>query len=233
MMHDLSDDLLNSYDYRNDETLTSHLSSYDQNALKQMMGFGRGVNAFGLRFAAHQNRVAKDGAALLLALGYSKIAAHNFRAAMLYHDIGKMHDCYEPQMWTLPTRPTPDQKALQRKHAALGAQMWEEFAAGKKELSAHPHFAVRYAVTKYHHERIDGAGPQRVDAATLPVFVQVSCIVDAYDGDRILRPHQKSRRTPAEALHRMKGIGKENKKYDGAFAPDLLKIFTELKLKDH
>jgi HD-GYP domain-containing protein (c-di-GMP phosphodiesterase class II) len=232
-MNSLDKNILDQYDYARDPVLQEHLAPYDRACLHDMMAYGRGINRFGLRFVAHQNRVAKDGANLLRALGYSDKAAHNFRAAMLFHDIGKMNAVYDPQIWTLPDRPTAEQKALQKKHAALGADMWADHASTIAELNAHPHFAVRYAVTKYHHERVDGTGPEKLNAEDLPVFVQVSCIVDAYDGDRIKRPHQPKRRTPSEALKRMAGIDdtqtKSEQKYIGAFDPDLLKRYTEMK----
>lgn len=226
-----SDDLLNRYDYATDPLLRSLLHEADRATLSHMLSYGTDINRFGLQMSAHQNRVAKDGANFLRALGFSDRAAANFRAAMLFHDIGKTHPLYDPGIWSLTDRPTPEQKALQKKHARLGADMLTDFAMLNNEFSDHPHYAVRHAVTLYHHERVDAAGPEGLDVSKLPVFVQVSCIIDAYDGDRIYRPHQQSRRTPREALARLSGADGSDK-YKGAFAPDLLEKYVKMKEKE-
>jgi hypothetical protein len=56
--------------------------------------------------------------------------------------------------------------------------------------------------------------------------VQVSCIVDAYDGDRIWRPHQARQRTPEETLARM---ADPEGKYAGAFTAELVKAYAAMK----
>ena len=203
----------------------------DREDIREMLLFGTPFNRFGFQMIAHQNRVARDGAAFLRFLGYSERAAKNFRAAMLFHDIGKMDNSYDYGIWTLRDRPTPEQKDLQRRHARLGAESWEAFASDKPDLLAHPHYAVRYGLTRYHHERFDSKGPDGLDASSLPVFIQVSCIIDAYDGDRIQRGHQKAQRTPAEALKRLAGIGDPKQKYAGAFDKKLLSQYTRMKQK--
>lgn len=182
-----------------------------------------------MQFTAHQNRVSKDGEGFLLYLGYSAQAASNFRAAMLFHDIGKTYRLYEPKFWTLEDRPTKEQKSLQRRHARFGAQMWANYANDYEDLANHPHFIVRHAVTLYHHEREDTNGPEATNVTELPIFVQASCIVDAYDGDMIYRPHQSHKRTPREALERLQGVNDPKKKYTGAFDQELLEKYVTYK----
>lgn len=220
--------VLDDYSYSGDPALMA-LRERDRCDLRRMMAYGRGINSFGLRLVAHQNRVARDGAALLRYLGYSEQAAFNFRAAMLFHDIGKINEIYKAAIWTLKNRPTAVQKAQQKRHARLGAEM---FAQSCPELQEHPHFRLRHDLTLYHHERLDGKGPEGIDASTLPVHVQVSCIVDAYDGDRIWRPHQQKRRTPQEALRRMACMDGMDK-YLGAFNKDLLQSYIRMKERQH
>src|SRR6185295_7232712 len=226
----LSDELLNRYDYAADPVLKAALHAWDRMYIGAMMSYGRDVSGFGRQMMAHQNRVARDGAQFLRHLGFSERAARNFRAAMLFHDIGKTHNTYHPSIWSLEDRPTPEQKAQQRKHARLGADMFRSLAEKNQKLLFHPHFQVRHAVTLYHHERVDGGGPEKLDVSDLPVFVQVSCIIDAYDGDRIQRPHQAKRRTNREALDRL--LGKHDTKYKGAFDKKLLKKYVEMKEKE-
>lgn len=225
----LTDSMLETYNYADDPVLRQDLHDKDHADKAAIEQYGKGINAFGTQLTAHQKRVAEDGAAFLQFLGYSKTASQNFKYAMLYHDIGKTDARYDPAIWSLKDRPTPDQKAQQRKHAALGADMLERSASDA--LAEHPHYAVRYAVTRYHHERADCAGPEKIDVLSLPVFVQVACIVDAYDGDRIKRPHQEKRRTNTEALRRMAGIDDPKQKYNGAFDKKLLDKYIEMKEK--
>ena len=230
-MFELNDKLLDAYDYADDPLLKKILHAWDRVHIGAMMSYSP-VTGFGKQMMAHQNRTAHDGANFLRFLGFSERAAKNFRAAMLFHDIGKTHSTYNPAIWTLDDRPTPEEKELQKRHARLGADMFETFARKTPEFLKHPHFKVRHGVTLYHHERIDGEGPEGTIASGLPTFVQVSCIIDAYDGDRIKRPHQMHRRTPQEALLRLAGINDPKAKYSGAFSGRLLGRYIEFKEKE-
>jgi response regulator RpfG family c-di-GMP phosphodiesterase len=225
----LNDELLDRYDYRDDPVLKAALHAWDKMYIGAMMSYGHGITGFGLQMMAHQNRVAKDGANFLQHLGFSESAARNFRAAMLFHDIGKTHGTYNPSIWSLDDRPSPEEKEFKRRHARLGADMFRSLAEKNQKLLFHPHFQVRHAVTLYHHERADEGGPERLNVKKLPVFVQVSCIIDAYDGDRIQRPHQAKRRTKEEALLRLTGKDDPKKKYAGAFDKKLLKEYVAMK----
>lgn len=225
----LSDISLDEYDYADDPLLKDILHEEDRKTIARTRRYGRHLNDFGLQMVTHQNRVAKDGAAFLKYLGYSTRAARNFRAAMLFHDIGKMHSSYNPSIWSLEDRPTPEQKTRQKLHARFGAEMLDVFSDRNHSFRNHPHYTVRRAVTLLHHERVDGTGPEELNAATLPVFVQVSCIVDSYDGDMIYRPHQERRRTPREVLRRLAGIDDQKQKYEGAFDQGLLRQYIEMK----
>ena len=223
-MHNLTDELLDSYCYANDPLIQQTLYALDIETIRAMSAYDADGNKFGKQMTAHQNRVAKNGATFLAFLGFSPRATGNFRAAMMFHDIGKTHESYDPAIWLLEDRPSPEQKAQQKRHARLGADMWAQ-TAETLDLQDHPHAAVRHAVTCYHHERIDSKGVEGLNAAALPVFVQVSCIVDAFDGDRIHRPHQPRQRTPEEALTRMLGHNGQGK-YQGAFDDALMREFS-------
>lgn len=231
-MYNYSDSLLDQYDYADDPVLRKHLHAWDCVHIGAMMGYAASIGRFGPQMMAHQNRVSKDGARFLKFLGFSDRAARNFRAAMLFHDLGKTHNSFNPSTWLLDERPTEEEKKLRLQHARLGANMWESFCKKNPELIAHPHFKVRYAVTLCHHERTDGTGPERMMAASLSTFAQISCIIDAYDGDRIRRPHQPRRRTPREALRRLAGIDDPARKYAGAFSASLLGKYIQMKERD-
>ena len=225
----ISDTLLDQYDYATDPVLLKYLHAWDRVYIGALMGYGSGIGSFGKQMMAHQNRVSHDGARFLTYLGYSDRAAKNFRAAMLFHDMGKAHPTYNPMIWMLFDRPTPEEKALQKKHTKLGAGMLQSLIDRSPELRNHPHMQVRHALTLYHHERIDGTGPEQFMADRLPVFAQISCIVDSYDGDMIPRPHQTHQRTPRETLRRMLGLDDPRKKYVGAFNNKLLQQYVKMK----
>lgn len=229
----ISDTILDQYDYRTDPVLVKHLHAWDRVYIGAMMSYASGIAAgsggFGMQMMAHQNRVAHDGANFLLSLGFTPKAAYNFRAAMLFHDIGKTHPTYNPMIWMLYERPSTEEKNLQKRHACLGADMVNSLVERKPELRNHPHIQVRHALTLYHHERIDASGPENFMADRLPTFVQVACIVDTYDGDLIARPHQDHRRTPREVLRRMLCLDDPARKYAGAFSGKLLQRYVKMK----
>lgn len=225
MLYQINDKILDEYEYATDQELKEKLHAWDRVYLDAMLSYASQSTGFGMQMTAHQNRVSKLGAKFLVDLGFTKRSARNFRAAMLFHDIGKTHSSYNPSIWSLWDRPTKEEKALQKKHAKLGAQMFEIFAK-EHGLKEHPHYKIRYAVTLYHHERTDSTGPEGVNAAVLPRFAQVSCLVDTFDGDMIKRPHQPKQRTPKDALRRMLSLDGESK-YFTTFDIGLLRKFSD------
>lgn len=224
-----SHNILDQYEYASDPLLQKHLHAWDRMYIGAIMSYAHGFSNFGRQMMAHQNRVSRDGARFLRFLGYSDRAARNFRAAMLFHDLGKTHSAYNPALWTLDERPTPEEKELQKRHAAMGADMFECFSKAIPGMLEHPHYQVRYSVTRFHHERMDGTGPEGLIASSLPEYVQVACIVDAYDGDMIPRPHQQEPRTKRSALQRLMGREDPKGKYIGAFSGRLLSQYEQMK----
>jgi response regulator RpfG family c-di-GMP phosphodiesterase len=225
MNFNLNDDLIDSYSYSQDPLLLKNLHSWDRTYIGAILSYDSGVGGFGKQMMAHQNRVAKLGQEFLLYLGFTPNAAYNFRAAMLFHDIGKTHSTYNPMIWNLFDRPTPEQKLLQKKHAKIGADMVISLSK-RQAIEDHPHIKVRHAVTLYHHERADKKGPEKENLDTLPIFVQVSALVDTFDGDQIYRPHQTSKRTPIEAMRRMLCLDGQEK-YRGAFPRKIIRQFSQ------
>ena len=93
-------------------------------------------------------------------------------------------------------------------------------------LVNHPHIALTHALQRYHHERIDGTGYENLTGDALGKIIKAICIIDAYDGDMIHRPHQVQQRTPEEALERLKN----GAKYQGAFDEEILEQFIDFTL---
>ena len=181
----------------------------------------------GTKFAAHHMRVAADGLGFLMFLGYPMAACLNVKSALLIHDIGKTHDLYDPEIWTLPHRPTEEQRAEKRLHTRRGVEILDK-AVADTPVEHHKHVDLCRAIILYHHERLNGSMfENRTD---LPEWLQAVAIVDTFDGDRIKHPHQDHRRSPQETIERMMADGDDGEKYDGAFDHHLLEKFAEYKL---
>jgi HD-GYP domain-containing protein (c-di-GMP phosphodiesterase class II) len=189
----------------------------------------RYAGEFGLVMAAHHMRVAADALGFLMFLGYSDNACRNIKSALMIHDIGKTHDAYDPAIWTLPDRPTDEQRVEKRLHTKRGVEIIDQYVSEHcPHLKDHPHVQLCRLIALYHHERLNGSLYENM--TDLPEWMQAICILDTYDGDRIKRPHQEGRRSPEETIQRMMAEREDGEKYEGAFNPELMKKFGEYKL---
>ena len=202
------DEVMDSYDYDTDPVLRRHFRPLEKKIWRDIVSYGKGVNDYGKQMEGHLERIAKDGAKFLAHLGFSPAVQHNFWSAFRLSDLGKLHKDYDVTIWSLPHRPTEDERAEKRLHAARGPEVFAEYLQGApEELLAHPHITtVIPALMAFHHERVDGNGPFGKTGDEMGTVIQAACIVDAYDGDRIRRPHQDHQRTPEETLNRMAGL---------------------------
>lgn len=223
------DDVIASYDVKNDAVFASFKPIFDQ-IWNDIEAYGAGLNDYGLQMAGHLNRISVDGANFLKKVGFSVAVQRNFDAAFRLSDLGKLHPAYNVEDWTLDRRPTADEKDERRLHTERGVEILERYIKDLPEdVKSHPHITtVIPALMMYHHERLDGQGQFGLKADQLGTVVRVSCIVDAYDGDRIARPHQPAMRTEVEALRRMMSLDGHDK-YDGAFDENLLMQYVRMK----
>lgn len=183
----------------------------------------------GMKFAVHHMRVAADALGFILYLGYSDNAAWNIRSALLFHDIGKTHTDYDPDIWELPHRPTHEERSVKRLHTRRGVEVFDTMLSQDPDLPPdHPHFKTCRAIILYHHERLNGSKYENV--TELPEWMQAVAICDTYDGDRVRHPHQDHRRSPEETIKRMMAESEDGEKYEGAYAPGLMAKFAQYKL---
>lgn len=216
------DHVIDSYDYDTDPVLQKHFRPVENALWSLIEHYGTGVNDFGQQMAAHLRRTSLDASHFLKdELGFSDRAARNFHAANLFHDLGKIHAAYPPQIWSLTHRPSEEERAEKRKHTLRGPKV---FAIAMEDASStlldHPHIkTVIPALQLFHHERADGAGHFGKTAAELGHVIKAICIADAKDGDMIQRGHQELRRSEKDALLRMTGRPPydDSGKYAGAF----------------
>ena len=227
------DDLIESYDVANDPVLNQIWPKIATELWNKIGAYGAGHNDYGQVMHGHLERISADGQAFMSTLGYSDKAGRNFYDAFKLSDIGKLHKDYDISIWSLPHRPTEEERVEKRKHTLRGIdyleQSYKEYRVSDAFLN-HPHIkTVIPALMLYHHERLDAKGYAGKTADELGKTIRMACIVDAYDGDRIQRPHQPAKRTPVEAIDRMIAEG-DDKKYQGAFDTDLLKAFKHYKI---
>lgn len=226
------DDVISSYDASTDPILQPLWAQIAADLWAEIGAYGQGINQYGETMQGHLERISADGRDFMVQLGFSQTASNNFYDAFKLSDIGKLHRDYDIGIWSLPHRPTDEERAEKRKHTLRGLDYLEDAYARYDVSDAflnHPHIKIVIpALMLYHHERLDGQGYAKKSANDLGKTMRMACIVDAYDGDRIHRPHQPAKRTPIEAIERMMALG-DDKKYAGAFDADLLSAFKTFK----
>jgi response regulator RpfG family c-di-GMP phosphodiesterase len=218
------DTIIDSYDYESDALLREHFRPVEEAlwSLIEHYAENKEGNGYGRQLADHLRRTSLDGASFMRdALGFSQRAANNFHAANLFQDLGKIHKEYDPAIWTLPHRPTEDERTEKRKHTLRGPEVLAiALHDAPPALLDHPHIKIVIpAIQMFHHERVDGSGPFGKKGEELGQVIKMVALVDAKDGDMVQRGHQEFRRSEKEALLRMKGLPDYDKdgKYKGAF----------------
>jgi HD-GYP domain-containing protein (c-di-GMP phosphodiesterase class II) len=222
------DTLIESYDVQDDDILDTYWKPIEEEFWHQIADYGVEVNEFGGILSKHLMRTSAIGMAFITnELGFSDKAGRNFYDANLLQDLGKVHSAYDINIWQLPHRPTEKEREEKRLHTTRGNEMIDEAIKDAPEaLKNHPHIQVIKSVQKYHHERQDGSGQFGIKGEDLGKIIEAICIIDAFDGDMIHRPHQPAKRTPEQALERLQN----GKKYQGAFDPVLLQRFIDFQL---
>lgn len=216
------DDVLEGYDYAADPTLQKHFRPIEDALWSLIEHYGTGVNDYGQLMAAHLRRTSLDASSFMRdELGFSDRAVRNFHAANLFHDLGKIHAAYPPQIWSLAHRPTEEERAEKRLHTLRGPKVFSiALEDASSSLLEHPHVkTVIPSLQLFHHERIDGKGHFSRTGDQMGRALKAICIVDAKDGDMIRRGHQEFHRSEAQALLRMTGLPQhdDSGKYAGAF----------------
>lgn len=222
------DELIESYDVQDDRILDTHYCPIETRLWHMIENYADEVNEYGAIMSKHLKRTSAIGMQFITTeLGFSEQAGRNFYDANLFHDLGKTHPCYDPNLWQLPHRPTPEEREEKRHHTQLGVELVDlALVKSPEELQTHPHIRVIQSIQRHHHERFDGDGYEKKDVKKLGKIIEAICIIDAFDGDMIHRPHQPAQRTAEEALKRLK----EGRKYQGAFDPDMLAHFIDFQM---
>ena len=218
------DTLIESYDVKCDVILTNHFTAIYDSLLADVKNYAADTNKYGDVLSQHLLRTSLMGSEFLKTLGFSDRAAENFKHANQLHDLGKIHECYDPNIWKTKHSPTPQEIAEKRKHPRLGVEILNrKLLESPAELQEHPHIRLIQSLQQFHHECVDASGYEGLNGDKMGNVIKTICIIDAYDGDMIHRPHQPAQRTPEEELNRLKNANKYRGKLDG----DTLDRFTK------
>lgn len=223
------DQLITTYDAEIDSILTKEFQPIADKLSNDIEEYGAKVNEYGAVLSKHLLRTSMIGREFLTKeLGFSEAVGRNFYDANLFQDLGKIHPDYtDPKIWSLPHRPTQEEREKKRRHPELGNDLIDKALENSSEvLKAHPHIKVIKSIQRYHHERVDGQGQNGFHGDDMGDIIKAICIIDAFDGDMIHRPHQRAERTPEQALKRMQ----TNPKYKNVFDTKILERFINFTL---
>ncbi len=231
------DDIIDSYDYDTDSALQSdEYQSFETTIWQKILDYGKDTpEMYGRRrMAPHLKTAAREIAALLCELGFSKNVQKNSQNAFKFHDFGKTHKGYDINIWSLPHRPTEEEKIDKKKHHILGPDMWFSMIENLSDkIKNHPHVSIVVpALMAFHHEKLNGKGARKRKSEELGTVIRAACIVDAYCGDIVKRPHQEKPRTPGQAILRMADIGDIKHKYKDCFDTEILAVYSSIVRKN-
>lgn len=130
--------------------------------------------------AAHTWRVTLYARALAERIGASHDEADRVAIAAAVHDLGKID--VPDAILRKPDVLTADELVIMRTHAALGHERL--LAMGEDD-------PLVLAITRSHHERLDGSGyPDGLTASKIPMLVRVFAVVDTFDALTSYRPYR-------------------------------------------
>ncbi|MCJ2032565.1 HD domain-containing protein [Methylobacterium sp. J-043] len=161
----------------------------------------------------HSLSVAGFAAAFAAELGFSPNDRQRLAKAALLHDVGKA--LIPHAILNKPGPLTPDEMAVMRTHAALGADLLAKETAFEPEI---------LDVVRYHHERLDGSGyPEGLKGPQISDLVRLVAICDVHSAlteRRVYRPPLPA----AEAAAIMQAQA-------GQLDPDLLRVYRPIVLR--
>ncbi len=211
------------YDFETDELCQNVFKPFILNELDLLEAYdGQRPDSITYIFHEHAERVARDVEKTCLHMDLGKTVARNMYWALLPHDCGKR--LLPVSLWDQDDKPEGDLKDRRREHTKLGVQIAE------KELSdvEHPFKTLMVDIILKHHEQMDGKGYLKLGPEHLSKPVRLACLVEAFDGWSIARPHYGGRDITIPAvLERMRG------EKAGFFDKALLDAFAEMKMAEY
>jgi hypothetical protein len=155
---------------------------FEQVLWSRMQGY---AGTFGQAMVEHLSRTSTHLYGALLHLGYDKKTAQNLSHAFRVHDAGKV--LQDESLWGLEDKPSDEIRKQRPAHTDLGVTLLDEVLEKFPNLKDHPHTKIIACFMKYHHERINGKGPQGLSENELGDVLEIAGIVDCVDGKSQLR----------------------------------------------
>lgn len=144
----------------------------------------------------HARRVAAYSQRIAARLGLSAETTQSLRLGGLLHDIGKV--AFSPELLNnTHEKLSPAMRAEIERHPEIGGHFLKAIHAAQPVIDC----------VCYHHERLDGSGyPFGLKADEIPLGARIISVADCFDALTTDRSYQK-RRTTAEALAILDGLG--------------------------
>lgn len=139
------------------------------------------------------------------------LSLNDYVVAALFHDVGK---CNVPgEILRKPTRLTPEEYEIVKRHPADSAKILE------------PYFGPRIAaLTRMHHERMDGSGyPDGLKGDEIPFEARILMVADAFDAITSKRAYNKTR-TMEDAAEELCSLTEQ---YDPIVTQTLMRLVRE------
>lgn len=168
----------------------------------------------------HEDRVAFTTRALARAHGIDRPTVERMTVAARYHDIGKLK--VDPAVLRKPGRFVPEERREMERHAAFGHQV----LSGIDGVDP-----MMLDAARYHHERFDGHGYEKLSGEDIPLVARVIAVADVHDALMSKRCYKEAR-PETDVLSTMTADVRWPDLGRDAFDPVLLREFVAMRLAD-
>ncbi len=132
--------------------------------------------------SGHSQRVSRYARIIAQALGIQKAKIERIAVAALLHDVGKIHQLFEPIL-KKPGKLTPEERATMELHPLKSVELAEKVSELEDVLPA----------IRHHHENWDGTGyPDRLAGSDIPLGARIIMFADTIDAMTTDRPYRKA-----------------------------------------
>jgi hypothetical protein len=131
----------------------------------------------------HLRRISTYVALLAKAMGWSELQVGLYQHASVFHDVGMVD--VPAAIVNKQGALTEDEKALMKKHTALGWALLQDPGTSLLEVASE--------LAHFHHERFDGTGyPEGLSGEEIPVGARILMVADVFDALTTDRPFKQA-----------------------------------------
>ena len=176
--------------------LSASYKDLEQGAVDAIETLNATVEAKDPYTAGHSQRVRRISLAIGRELQLSPKKLGLLAQAALFHDVGKIG--VPDAILTKPSRLTPGEYDVMKRHAAVGADIIARLSRLKEAVPA----------VRHHHEQWDGCGyPDGLRADEIPLEASIIGLADAWDAMTTTRPYAEARSTREAMAELERGSG--------------------------